>query len=61
MIITQSCNYQCYFCHREGIERESKCILNSSDYEYLFEACKEEFGWNEVSITGGEPLMNKEV
>lgn len=20
MIITQNCNYECYFCHREGIE-----------------------------------------
>ena len=61
MIITQNCNYQCYFCHREGIDRESKSILNHQDYEYLFSVCQEEFGWNEVSITGGEPLMNKEV
>lgn len=61
MIITQSCNYQCYFCHREGIDRNSKSILNNQDYEYLFSVCQEEFGWNEVSITGGEPLMNKEV
>ena len=61
MIITQDCNYQCYFCHREGIDRDSKTVLNSQDYEYLFSICQEEFGWNEVSITGGEPLMNKEV
>lgn len=61
LIITQNCNYQCYFCHREGIERDSKSIFNNLDYEYLFSVCQEEFGWNEVSITGGEPLMNKEV
>ena len=40
LIITQDCNYQCYFCHREGIERKSESILNSSDYEYLFSVCK---------------------
>lgn len=61
MIITQNCNYQCYFCHREGIDRESKSILNNSDYEFLFSVCQEEYGWKDVSITGGEPLMNKEV
>ena len=61
LIITQDCNYQCYFCHREGIERKSESILNSSDYEYLFSVCKKKYGWDEVSLTGGEPLMNKEV
>ena len=61
MIITQDCNYQCYFCHREGIERESKSVFDNTDYEYLFSVCQEEFGWNEVSITGGEPLMNREI
>ncbi len=61
MIITQNCNYQCYFCHREGIKRDSKNELDSSDYEYLFSVCQEEFGWNDVSITGGEPFMNREV
>lgn len=61
LIVTQSCNYQCYFCHREGIEKDAKTLLNSSDYEYLFKICKKEFDWNEVSITGGEPFMNKEI
>ena len=61
MIITQNCNYECYFCHREGIERVCDSKFNSSDYEYLFSVCKEKYGWNEVSLTGGEPLMNREV
>lgn len=61
MIITQNCNYECYFCHREGIDRNCDSKFNSSDYEYLFSVCKEKYGWNEVSLTGGEPLMNKEV
>lgn len=61
MIITQNCNYDCYFCHKEGIERDCDSKFNSSDYEYLFSVCKEKYGWNEVSLTGGEPLMNKDV
>lgn len=42
-IVTQSCNDQCYFCHREGIEKGDKTLLDSSDYEYLFKICKKEF------------------
>ena len=61
LIVTQSCNDQCYFCHREGIEKGDKTLLDSSDYEYLFKICKKEFDQNEVSITGGEPFMNKEI
>lgn len=61
MIITQNCNYNCYFCHREGIKRKCDSMLNSSDYEYLFSICKENFNWREVSLTGGEPFMNKEI
>lgn len=61
IIITQNCNYQCYFCHREGVDRKSDSLLNSSDYEYLFSICQEEFNWNNVSITGGEPFMSKEI
>ena len=61
MIITQDCNYKCYFCHREGIEKKCNGQLNSSDYEYLFSVCKENYNWEEVSLTGGEPLMNREI
>lgn len=61
LIVTQSCNYQCYFCHKEGIEKSTETLLNSLDYEFLFETCKKQFGWNEISITGGEPFMNKEI
>lgn len=61
LIITQDCNYQCYFCHREGINRQSINMLGSTDYEYLFDICKNTFKWDEVSITGGEPFMNKEI
>lgn len=61
LIVTKNCNYQCYFCHHEGIEKDSKMELNSSDYEYLFSICKEKFGWDNVSITGGEPFMNKDI
>ena len=61
LIVTKDCNYQCYFCHHEGVKKELKSELNSSDYEYLFSICKEYFGWNDVSITGGEPFMNKDI
>ena len=61
LIITKKCNYACYFCHEEGILKNVNTELNSFDYEYLFSTCKEEYGWKDVTITGGEPFMNKDI
>ena len=36
LIVTQACNYRCYFCHREGIKGIKKSLLDSEDYKYLF-------------------------
>lgn len=61
LLITQKCNYDCYFCHREGMKTQEEEKLSPKDYEFLFKTCKEQFGWDTVSITGGEPLMRADV
>lgn len=57
--VTNSCNYSCFFCHREG------------HYSSVGEVLPEEFGRlvrilskhgvKRVKLTGGEPLMRKDL
>jgi dTDP-4-amino-4,6-dideoxygalactose transaminase/molybdenum cofactor biosynthesis enzyme MoaA len=61
LIVTQKCNYDCTFCHNEGIEKDAESHLNGDDYAFLFLICQKTFGWNEVSITGGEPFLYNDI
>lgn len=61
IIVTQDCNYDCFFCHKEGIDRKAVKMLNCDDYEYLYSVCKDKLEWKDVSITGGEPFMFKDI
>lgn len=60
LIITRACNYDCYFCHGEGVSKDCKSLLNSEDYEFLVKSCNQLFGWNTVTLTGGEPFVRKD-
>ena len=57
LIITRACNYNCYFCHGEGVEADCKSLLDSDDYLFLAKTCKKLFGWDTVTLTGGEPFV----
>ena len=61
LLVTQNCNYNCGFCHKEGQLKLSKELLNSEDYGYLFKTYKEKFSCNTVTITGGEPLLHRDI
>lgn len=61
LIITRKCNYDCYFCHGEGVEKDSRELLDASDYEFLVSFCKEKYGWSTATLTGGEPFMRKDI
>ena len=59
IVITPFCNYRCFFCHGEGLTREyTPLLLSSEDYEFVAKCCKQLWGWNTVTITGGEPLIS---
>jgi len=61
-IVTNTCNYNCFFCHGEGIKGDEKNQkLNSKDYSYIFKVCKKKYGWSTVTITGGEPLIRNDI
>ena len=60
LIITRACNYDCYFCHGEGVDKSCKALLNPDDYRFLVEQCKKLFNWDSVTLTGGEPYVRKD-
>lgn len=57
IIVTQACNYNCYFCHREGLTKMKKNMLTAEDIGYLYKVANKYLGMKKVSITGGEPLI----
>ncbi len=61
LILTQNCNYNCVFCHKEGLIDTEKDSLNAEDYKFLFSVAKEYFKIKEVTLTGGEPLVRTDI
>ena len=61
LIITRKCNFDCYFCHGEGVSKTTKEMLNCDDYKFLAEFCKDKYGWDTITLTGGEPFMRKDA
>ena len=59
IVITPFCNYRCFYCHREGLTEESTPLaLTPKDYQFMCKVAKERWGWDTVTITGGEPLKD---
>lgn len=61
LVITRNCNFDCYFCHGEGVAKGIKEKLTCDDYTFLVKFCKEKYGWNTVTLTGGEPFARKDI
>jgi cyclic pyranopterin phosphate synthase len=61
-VITKNCSYNCEYCHAEGMRNKKffKENLTPEDYQFLFRVSKQ-FGINSVSLSGGEPLMRRDI
>ena len=63
VIVTTRCNYRCIFCHSEGYYH---CVRNKNE-EMSIETLKlvgiiaKRFGIDQVKITGGEPLLRRDI
>lgn len=57
--LTPRCNLKCYYCHREGEKESGKEIL-TDDLREIFRVA-EHFNINSVKLTGGEPLLRKDI
>lgn len=56
--VTGECNYSCKFCHSEGGPKNG--TITPNDNQYLVRLAKD-IGFNRVQLTGGEPLLNKQL
>ena len=61
-IVTSLCNFNCIFCHREGCKKiNRKKFLSPRDFSFIFEVISRKFGITRCTITGGEPLLRKDI
>lgn len=58
--ITQRCNFDCIYCHREGIFEDSTEEMTPKEISRIVRICAEH-GIKKVKITGGEPLLRSDV
>jgi cyclic pyranopterin phosphate synthase len=58
--ITQRCNMSCMYCHREGERRIAEREINRDEFERILRIASD-CGIEKLKITGGEPLMRKDV
>ena len=59
MSVTQRCNLNCFYCHREG---QDNCNgeLSPEEIERVVEVATS-LGMRKVKITGGEPLLREDI
>ncbi len=58
--ITPRCNLNCIYCHHEGIKSGSKYEMTPDEIVRISELCAG-YGVRKIKITGGEPLLRKDV
>jgi molybdenum cofactor biosynthesis enzyme MoaA/GNAT superfamily N-acetyltransferase len=58
--LTEQCNFRCFFCHNEGLglERNTNEAPDDAMVEVLNKALAQ--GCNDLTFTGGEPLLRRE-
>ncbi|MFO7792350.1 MAG: GTP 3',8-cyclase MoaA [Candidatus Saliniplasma sp.] len=58
--LTQRCNLDCFYCHREGEKKVCDDILSHDDIEAILET-SHELGMSKVKFSGGEPLLHPDM
>ena len=58
--ITQRCNLNCFYCHREGEDPSWKEEMTPEEIQRIV-AIAASFGLGKVKITGGEPLLRRDI
>lgn len=54
LVTTHACQWRCAFCHHEGTKTSADLRINS-DLTDLLNALRDQIGYDEVHLTGGEP------
>lgn len=60
--VTQNCNLKCLYCRPDGSDNEACCLnyLTPPEFERIVRAMAD-VGIHSVRITGGEPLVRKDI
>jgi len=58
--LTQKCNLECFYCHREGENKENDDEMTSEEIAKIVEIASH-FGISKVKLTGGEPLLREDI
>jgi cyclic pyranopterin phosphate synthase len=59
-VVNDECNYNCVFCHFEGQFRRQGAYLTAEDYGFVSSVFAS-FGVTDFKITGGEPLLRRDI
>lgn len=61
--VTQRCDLRCQYCHREGEEKHASDIAEEMTVDEIVRIVRiaVELGISRVKLTGGEPLMRKDI
>ena len=57
--LNSTCNFNCFFCHREGTGQTSK-ELSIEDIEKIAKAASG-YGITKIKLTGGEPTLRRDL
>lgn len=61
ILVTNSCNYKCPFCHNEGqSSHEAVKMMDTDSFKKLIDAIKDE-KVSEITFSGGEPFLDKNL
>lgn len=61
VLVTNSCNYRCPFCHNEGQDKVAKGYFMDLDmFKTLIDFIKDS-GLSEITFSGGEPFLNDKI
>lgn len=61
LVLTQKCPQNCIYCHKEGMGGKEKALLAANDYVFIFKTARKYLGIERITITGGEPLVRKDI
>lgn len=61
LIYTQKCNYNCSFCHAEGVRCKVEEKLTNNEIVNFYKFLNSNYSISSVHITGGEPFLNKNI
>ncbi len=57
--VTEECNLNCFYCHREGCPSSSR-QMTAGELGKIVELAAE-FGVRKIKLTGGEPLLREDI